>query len=151
MRHEQAYLMNMQDSKYQQKSKSISLSMSKHYQTPCNCVYTKLPPKFQFNILCNARVWLNEHKRDKCWTSKKERYKSDPRKKSKDPNNEDPDERDETTFPCSICQSDGVDTIFDTSSALMMHSRQSHENQVASLEPLYSRVQKKYRKFRFQT
>ena len=112
-------------------------------------MYTKLPPKLQFNILCYARVWLNEHKRDKCWTSKKERYKSDPRKKSKDPNNEDPDERDETTFPCSICQSDGVDTIFDTSSALMMHSRQSQENQVASLEPLYSRVQKKYRKFRF--
>ena len=69
------------------------------------------------------RVWLNEHKRDKCWTTKKERYKSDPRKKSKDPNNEDPDERDETTYPCSTCQSNGLDIIFDTQSALITHSR----------------------------
>ena len=78
------------------------------------------------------RVWLNEHKRDKCWTTKKERYKSDPRKKSKDPNNDNPNERDETSFPCSTCQSNGHDIIFDTQSALITHYRQSHENQVAS-------------------
>ena len=86
-------------------------------------MHTKLQPKLQFNILCYTRVWLNEHKRDNCWTTKKERYKSDPRKKSKDPNNEHPNERDETTYPCSTCQSNGLDIIFDTQSALITHSK----------------------------
>ena len=66
----------------------------------------------------HAQIWLNEHKRDKCWTTKKERYKSDPRKKSKD--------LDETTYPCSTCQSNGLDIIFDTQRALISHSRSKH-------------------------